>query len=74
MNAIYIITRVDFDNMENRYADAIAKRVLGYALTEAQANALASKLVQENAGNMRKGWDRETYPKFEITRVERMKP
>lgn len=63
---IYVISRIDFDPMENDAMHARSTTVLGYA-----AERTAKLYVEEVDARTekREEWDRQWYPKFTITPI-----
>ncbi len=67
------LTKVDFDNMENRSANAICLEELGTFVGESQSAAAAK--VERFLATIRpstktyEAWDKQIYPKFVTTKV-----
>ena len=64
----YLITKVDFDNMENHTHSAIYRTPVGVVVgTMYDAHAKIEEL--ENNASKYKGWDSIEYPYFEVTEL-----
>ena len=68
MGNIYLIKKIDFDNWENHFSNAIIEKIIGYTKELQQAENKVEKLTDKN--NEYTGWDKETYPKYKIICVK----
>ena len=68
---VYLIIRLDFDNLENSTALAEYSTFLGYKITEKEA----LEYIKEQETNIKKykSWDNDIYPKYKIKKVEEIK-
>ena len=64
----YLITRVDFDNMENYTHSAISKTPVG-VVTGSMYDVYAKIEELKNNVSKYKGWDSIEYPYFEVTEL-----
>lgn len=62
----FLITKVDFDNLENSIGNAIINEVVGYADSEDKAN----EYIQKVQSKKYMGWDKREYPQFIISIIE----
>lgn len=64
MTTIWFITKLDFDNMENK--DPVRSKIVGYAPSQVEAEDWISK----QKSGFYKGWDGNRYPQWKITPLE----
>jgi hypothetical protein len=67
---IYLIEKIDFDNMENHIALALHKKIIGYVESIDKAEAIIGQF--NITSNKYKSWEmvgQEYYPKFNIIPV-----
>ena len=65
---VYLITKVDFDNMENQIHSAINETPIGVVIgTMYDVHTKIEELV--NNASRYKGWDSIEYPYFEVTEL-----
>ena len=68
MTSVFLVTKVDFDSMENDYANAIVTKKVGFAGSKEEADAWVA--TRKNAQYV--GWDRTEYPRYEIEEISRL--
>ena len=68
MTSVFLVTKVDFDSMENNYANAIIMKKVGFTGSKVEADAW----VAMQKDSQYKTWDRETYPRYLVEEISRL--
>jgi hypothetical protein len=66
VDPIFIITKHEFDNMENSLSKARYSEIVGFSESEEQANKFVLGRAMERK---HRGWDGVTYPVYKISKV-----
>lgn len=68
MTSVFLVTKVDFDSMENDHLRALVRKKVGFADSKDEADAWVSK--QKNHEYV--GWDRVEYPRYLAEEISRL--
>lgn len=69
---IYLVRRIDFDSLENDASNARSMSILGYFNDAKAADQFCAN--ERKTAVAQRGWDGDTYPKFESIRVNAICP
>jgi hypothetical protein len=68
MKSVFLVTKVDFDSMENEVGNAVVLKKVGFTGSKEEADAWVS--VQKNHEYV--GWDRQEYPHYLVEEISRL--
>jgi hypothetical protein len=68
MTSVFLVTKVDFDNMENDFFRAVVTKKIGFADSKDEADAWVSR--QKKFEYV--GWDRSEYPHYTVEEISRL--
>jgi hypothetical protein len=68
--SVYMITKIDFDELENRISTALYSKILGYKVTEQEAEEYVRE--HKTKYDTYRGWDENIYPKYNISELNKL--
>jgi hypothetical protein len=68
MKSVFLVTKVDFDSMENDHFRAIVRKKVGFTGSKEEADAWVS--AQKKPQYV--GWDRVEYPIYTVEEISRL--
>lgn len=71
---IYLVTKVDFDRMENDHLRALNIDKIGFATSKEDADSWVARRTREDVERdlQYKGWDEVTYPVYRVEEISRL--